>query len=167
MGFFKNVSVSDIPDDPNYIPDGLYRMKVLTAETKATNSGDKKGLNIQWQIVEGNYQAAFPVWEWVWIPEIEEGREELTFEENRAFSRLVQHFNAMGFGADELDDLKDDDLIGREANVRLKNKPDKETGRDRASVVGVFPIEEEHLDISEEGLGIFGRGNSEDDTPPI
>jgi len=153
--FGDDVDIDDIPDNPNHLPEDIYVCRISKAVMKPTNAGDKVGLTLTYQIIEGPYSSSFPFTEWLWIPKVEKGVE-LTVEEIRANSRLKNHFISAGFGADEIRGKKPRDLIGKVLKVKTRNKMDKDKN-ERINISNVMAAEDGHVSGSDEGLDVFSK----------
>ena len=60
MSFFQdnqfNANTVDTTDNFDPIPEGTYRVLVASAEEKPTANGNGQGLNVQYEVVEGQYK---------------------------------------------------------------------------------------------------------------
>ncbi len=167
-GFFDGVDdIEDVSNDPFFMEDGVYRWKVVSAEAKKTNAGDKTGLNVKLQCVEGAYRGNTQYSPWRRIPFRTDGDfasgfnsdDESTQADTMASFRKLQaqlrkDFEAYGVGADELKTIKPADLIGREVMGRIRNET-QDNGDTSRRIVGLYPADEVSGPDGQGGFGDF------------
>lgn len=165
MSFFDGVEDLDtIPDDPFGIPDNTYRVRIMEANygpTRATEKDDipKYGITVKYQIIDGEYQTAFPFQEWLHTPgkndDPNDPDPKKKAEVRRSHSNLKKHFLAYGFGVDELRTIVPENgfetagnvpmLVDREVYVKVKTKLDKQD-RKQIQVQDLFSVDSEGAD---------------------
>lgn len=142
MGFFDTVADGDlsaIPDDPFFLPEDTYTVKITGAKTALTARGDKTGLLINAMIIEGLFKGRNLIY-WLYVPTEKTDDEEQQLKDQQAHSRLIKFFEAAGFGIDEMKGIKDAHLLNREQRWKTVNK--KQDNETRISVVGIYPIDD-------------------------
>jgi hypothetical protein len=149
--FGDDVDLDEIPDDPNYIPEGVYLCSITGAVLKKTAKGDKVGMTIKYQIIAGEYDSAFPFTEWLWVPRVKPG-EKPTPEETRARSRMMNHFLAYGFPKDEHKTIQPSHLVDRQVKVQTRNKK-QDDGTSRINIVNVLSVDDDILTSAEKASG--------------
>lgn len=149
--FGADIDIDEIPDNPNYIPDDVYLARVTKSVMKPTNAKDKVGITISYQIIEGDYSSAFPINEWLQVPQIAKG-EKPTVDDMRMLSKIKLRVISFGFGVDELKGLKPRDYIGREVKIKTVNRKDKQSDEMRPNIHSTMPATG-----SAEGMDVFGK----------
>lgn len=162
--FGDDVDMDEIPDDPNFVPEGVYLCTVTSAVLAKTSKGDKVGLTLKYQIVKGEYEFAFPFMEWLWVPKIARGAKALP-EEVRAQSRMMKHFVAYGIPKDEHKTVKPADLVGKFVKVRTKNRKG-ENDTTRINIVDVISADNDDVltndELAENGDDVSGSSIADD-----
>jgi len=159
--FTDDVEIDEIPDNPNHLPEDTYTCQITEASMGLTNKKDKVGLTIKYQIVEGAYSTAFPFTEWIQVPVKAPGQEEWTPEQIKMQSRIKKHYEAAGFGADEMKGIKPSMMIGRILKVTTKNKKDGDF--ERINIFSVSPLDDTGVSSEETSGGASPFSKAADD----
>ena len=165
-----------IPDDPFYMEDGVYRWKIVEFSVKPTNAGDKTGMSVKLQCVDGAYRGNTQYGPWRRVPfrtdadfaELLNSEDEDKQVEGRTGmlklqAQLKKDFAAFGFGADEIRTLnpkEPNNFLGREVMGRIKNKT-LEDGTTERRIVAYYLADEVS---GPEGDGGFGQFDSTEET---
>lgn len=110
-GWFSDVEIDDIPDDPNALPNNTYKFKVTSAVFAKTKTDPSKpdkvikdGITFKYQIVEGAWSSFFPLVDWVQVPDKNTKADEVS----RMLSALKMRLLAFGFTVEEIKDFSPD-----------------------------------------------------------
>ena len=150
MSFFGKVkNLDEVPDNPFDLPNDTYLCEIIDADHKPTAAGDKEGIIVKYQIIEGDHSNFFPFTEWLWTPDMDPDDIEdpkLKRSVEMAYSNLKKHFLSYGFGADELESVTPKDnkvpaLIGRRVYLKCGTVKQKD-GRKNVKVSDQISVEE-------------------------
>ena len=152
-GWFSDVEVDDIPDDPNELPNNTYMFKVTSAviaKTKANPNKPEKaiktGITWKYQIIEGAWSTFFPLSDWVQCPDENTKPEEVT----RMLSNIKMRLLAFGFSVDEIKDFGPEmitETVGRNFYGTTYLRKDKETQRTNININKFKPIDDDDVDL--------------------
>lgn len=98
MGYFDDVDVDDIPDNPNELPNNTYLFQVIDAKVGPTKDGSKTGILFKYQIIEGPWSSFFPLADWVRVPDKNTKPDEI----GRILSYLKMRLLAWGFTVNDI-----------------------------------------------------------------
>lgn len=98
MGYFGDVDIDDIPDNPNELPNNTYLFQVTAAEVGPNKAKDKTQIAFKYQIIDGAWQSFFPLGDWVRVPDNKTKPEEI----GRMLSYLKMRLLAWGFTIPEI-----------------------------------------------------------------
>ena len=122
MGFFGDVDVSDIKNDPFSIDDGTYSAIVSDIKSGPTRDGSKQGLTVTFTVTDEEAEGK-RVSRWVLIPEVADTANP-TADESRSLSFLKKAIMDLGVEADAVNDVDAEDLIGNEVMISVQTKGD-------------------------------------------
>jgi hypothetical protein len=98
MGFFDNIDIDDVPDNPNELPNDTYKFEVTSAKLGPTKDNSKIGITFKYQIIEGPWATFFPISDWVQVPDEKTPRDQVV----RMLSSLKMRLLAFGFTPDQI-----------------------------------------------------------------
>lgn len=101
-GWFSTVSIDEIPDNPNELPNNTYKFQITSAELKPTKDKSKTGITFKYQIIEGPWANFFPLVDWVRVPDQGTKPDEI----ERMLSYLKMRLLAFGFTPDEIQEFE-------------------------------------------------------------
>jgi hypothetical protein len=170
FSFFDGVDdIEDVSNDPFFMPDDMYRWRIVEATVSPTKAGDKTGLKIKLQCAEGPFKGNIQWAPWRRIPfQADADFAELLSSDDDSVksdavnamrklqAQLRKDFEAYGFGADELKSLNLKDttpFIGREVMGRVRNQTNDVDENER-KIIGLYKVDEVS---GEDGIGGFGQ----------
>ncbi|MFE1145224.1 hypothetical protein [Streptomyces rochei] len=145
-GFFDDVNVDDIPDNPNQLPNNTYHFRITGATLAPTKNRNnqpnyvpKMGITFKYQIIAGSWKTFFPISDWVRVPDKTMSKE----EKEKSLSYLKMRLLAWGFSPEKIqkfgtDDFPVEDCINQEFYGTTSTK--EENGRVNTRVTKFAPI---------------------------
>jgi hypothetical protein len=121
MGIFGDLDIASAADNPNEIPPNTYYCSIFRVTTAPTRDGAKLGMTITYKILDGDYKDK-QFTEWKEIPQPVDPRNP-TKDEERAMSFIKTRLISFGIPADQMNNLKPDDLLGIEVDVSTVENP--------------------------------------------
>lgn len=156
-GFFDDVNIDDVPDNPNELPNNTYHFRVtsaILADTKNRNNipnfKPKKGITFKYQITKGSWSTFFPISDWVRVPDNTMNTE----EKKKALSWLKMRLLAWGFSPEEIQKFGSADFpveacVNREFYGTTSTK--RENDRVNTKIVKFDPLNDDDQDAWADG----------------
>ncbi len=142
------LSASDVPEDPNTIPNDTYRCVVSSLKIAPTQKKDKIGATFRYKIQdEGPYQGR-EISEWKECALLGPGGE-VTPSTPQTRGYLRQRLIQLGVPADRLDVVEPEDIVGKEVLVESTYR----NGYANAKTVTLANLDESTTTTS--GSGMF------------
>ncbi len=113
------LSASDVPEDPNMIPNDTYSCVISAVKIGPTQKKDKIGVTFRYKIQDGPYQGR-EISEWKEAALMEGGEVKPSTPQTRGYLR--QRLIGLGVPPDRLDVVEPEDLIDKEVVVELVNR---------------------------------------------
>jgi hypothetical protein len=113
MSLFGDLDLENAPDDPNAIPDDVYKAFLTDVKKGPTQKNPEKvGVTFKYKISEGKYEGR----------EVTEWKSAMKDDDEQTKGYLKARLLSLGVPEDRLGAVEADDLIGKEVRITVKNR---------------------------------------------